>query len=167
MSSKAFFPCAGGSNLILGIVRENQIFFLRFFHQIVFNVTHLWGASGIMGVSGVLGEYHGRHWMPHVMPPVDLDYPPHWWIQGGCQPCMPPNRIQFFHFRICFHQKVPTLEVGGPQQLGAPPNGKSWIHHCSPPSDPIIDHPTPSKSYFCPIFSTKTNVDGSIFCAKT
>ena len=78
--------------------------------------------GGIRHHGGVrcLGGYHGRHWMPHVMPPVDLDYPPHWWIQGGCHPCMPPNRIQFFHFRICFHQKVPTLEVGAPQQLGAP-----------------------------------------------
>ena len=29
MSTKAFFPCGGGSNLILGLGRENQIFFLR------------------------------------------------------------------------------------------------------------------------------------------
>ena len=41
MSVKAFFPCGGGSNLILEIGSENQIFFLRtpsafkFFHQIV------------------------------------------------------------------------------------------------------------------------------------
>ena len=41
MNTKAFFPCGGGSNLILGISRENQIFLLRtlaavkFFHQIV------------------------------------------------------------------------------------------------------------------------------------
>ena len=41
MNTKAFFPCGGGSNLILGIGMENQIFFLRtpatvkFFHQIV------------------------------------------------------------------------------------------------------------------------------------
>ena len=27
MNTKAFFPCGGGSNLILGIGRENQIFF--------------------------------------------------------------------------------------------------------------------------------------------
>ena len=45
MNTKALFPCVGGSNLILGIVRENQIFFLRipttvkFFHQIVKNDT--------------------------------------------------------------------------------------------------------------------------------
>ena len=29
MSTKAFFPCGGGSNLILGTGTENQIFFLR------------------------------------------------------------------------------------------------------------------------------------------
>ena len=40
MNTKLFFPCGGGSNLILGIGMENQIFFLRppatikFFHQI-------------------------------------------------------------------------------------------------------------------------------------
>ena len=41
MNAKAFFPCGGGSNLILGTGIENQIFFLRtpatvkVFHQIV------------------------------------------------------------------------------------------------------------------------------------
>ena len=29
MNTKAFFPCGGGSNLILGINRENQISFLK------------------------------------------------------------------------------------------------------------------------------------------
>ena len=29
MNIKAFFPCGGGSNLILGTGKENQIFFLR------------------------------------------------------------------------------------------------------------------------------------------
>ena len=29
MNTKAFFPCGGGSNLILGTGSENQIFFLR------------------------------------------------------------------------------------------------------------------------------------------
>ena len=43
MSTKAFFPCEGGSNLILGTGMENQIFILRtpaaikFFHQILKN----------------------------------------------------------------------------------------------------------------------------------
>ena len=41
MSTKAFFPCGGGSNLILGTGTENQVFILRtpaaikFFHQIL------------------------------------------------------------------------------------------------------------------------------------
>ena len=41
MSTKALFPCVGGSNLILGTGKENQIFILRtpaainFFHQIL------------------------------------------------------------------------------------------------------------------------------------
>ena len=43
MSTKAFFPCEGGSNLILGTGMENQIFILRtpdaikFFHHILKN----------------------------------------------------------------------------------------------------------------------------------
>ena len=43
MSTKALFPCGGGSNLILGIGTENQIFILitlaaiKFFHQILKN----------------------------------------------------------------------------------------------------------------------------------
>ena len=41
MSTKALFPCGGGSNLILGVGTENQIFILRMpatikvFHQIL------------------------------------------------------------------------------------------------------------------------------------
>ena len=43
MNTKAFFPCWGGSNLILGTGMENLIFFLRtpatikYFHQILKN----------------------------------------------------------------------------------------------------------------------------------
>ena len=43
MSSKALFPCGGGSNLSLGTGTENQMFILRtpaaikFFHQILKN----------------------------------------------------------------------------------------------------------------------------------
>ena len=43
MNTKALFPFVGGSNLILGIGTENQIFILRapatikFFHQILKN----------------------------------------------------------------------------------------------------------------------------------
>ena len=41
MSTKAIFPCGGGSNLILGTGTENEVFILRtpaaikFFHQIL------------------------------------------------------------------------------------------------------------------------------------
>ena len=36
----------------------------------------------------------------------------------------PPNRTKFFHFYICFHQKVPVLEVGTPSNEGwHPPMG--------------------------------------------
>ena len=41
MNTKAFFPCAGGSNLILVTDRQNQIFFpktpatVNFLHQIM------------------------------------------------------------------------------------------------------------------------------------
>ena len=41
MNTKAFFPCGGGSNLILGTAMENQISLVRspsaikFFHQIL------------------------------------------------------------------------------------------------------------------------------------
>ena len=43
MSTKAFYPCGGGSNLILGTGTENQIFILitpaaiNYFHQILKN----------------------------------------------------------------------------------------------------------------------------------
>ena len=35
MNTKAFFPCVGGSNLILGAGGENQIPAVKFFQQIV------------------------------------------------------------------------------------------------------------------------------------
>ena len=35
----------------------------------------------------------------------------------------PLNRTQLFRFHIHFHRKAPTLDIG------APPNGKSWICH--------------------------------------
>ena len=80
MSTKAFFPCGGGSNLILGTGMENQIFTLRtpatikFFHQILKNchfavktnhsspiwicMTHIWSPKlflrGIIIFQGVL-----------------------------------------------------------------------------------------------------------------
>ena len=55
----------------------------------------------------------------------------HWRIQGGaagmCPP--PPNRINFFCFRIHFHQKLYASEVDAPPTGRRPPNGKSWIRH--------------------------------------
>ena len=42
----------------------------------------------------------------------------------------PPNRTKFFHFYICFHQKVPVLEVGTPSNEG-------W----RPPQREILDPP--------------------------
>ena len=47
MTTKAFFPCVGGSNLILGTGTQNQIFILitpatiKFFHQILKKLS-LW-----------------------------------------------------------------------------------------------------------------------------
>ena len=43
---------------------------------------------------------------------------------GGAAGARPPNRINFFCFRIRFHQKVYTSEIGAhPQRVGAPPTG--------------------------------------------
>ena len=61
-----------------------------------------------------------------------LKYTYHWRIQGGRRRHVPPNRINFFRFHICFSGKVYTLEVGAPPTGRCPPNGKSWIHHCIP-----------------------------------
>ena len=35
---------------------------------------------------------------------------------GSATGARPPNGIQFFHFRIRFHRKVPASEVGAPQR---------------------------------------------------
>ena len=84
MSTKAFFPCGGGSNLILGTGTQNQILFLitptaiNFFHQILKNchfgvkknhslpiwicMTHIWFPTlfprGIMTFPGVLTKFN-------------------------------------------------------------------------------------------------------------
>ena len=84
MTTKAFFPCGGGSNLILGTGMENQIFVLRapaaikFFHQILKNchfgvkknhsspiwifMTHIWSPTlfprGIITYQGVLTKFN-------------------------------------------------------------------------------------------------------------
>ena len=84
MSTKAFFPGGVGSNLILGIGMENQIFILitpaaiKFFHQILKNchfgvkknhsspiwicMTHIWSPTlipmGIITNQGVLTKFN-------------------------------------------------------------------------------------------------------------
>ena len=84
MSTKAFCPCGGGSNLILGTGTKNQILFLitpaaiNYFHQILkychFGVkknhsspiwicmTHIWSPTlfprGIMTFEGVLTKFN-------------------------------------------------------------------------------------------------------------
>ena len=43
---------------------------------------------------------------------------------GGATGAPTPNGIQFFHFYICFHKKVPMLDVNAPpQRLGVPLTG--------------------------------------------
>ena len=66
MSTKAFFPCEGGSNLILGTGAENQIFILRtpatikFFHQIVKNCH--------FGVKKILLPIQMDFYSPYMVP---------------------------------------------------------------------------------------------------
>ena len=45
----------------------------------------------------------------------------HSWIQGA-----PPQRAQFFHFRIRFHRKVSVSDFGALSMVGATPSRKSW-----------------------------------------
>ena len=99
MNTKAFFPCGGGSNLILETGIENQIFFLRtpatvkFFHQIVeklhfcekkknhypprwISVTFIWSPTlfprGIIILKGVVTKFHFLTNFPHLEKFADL-----------------------------------------------------------------------------------------------
>ena len=99
MSTKAFFPCGGGSNLILGTGTENQIFILRtpaaikFFHQILKNchfgvkkknhyplrwicIGHIWYPTlfprGIIIFQAVLTKFNFSTKFPHLEKSVDL-----------------------------------------------------------------------------------------------
>ena len=54
----------------------------------------------------------------------------------------PPNRTEFFHFYICFHQKAPVLEVGAPSNEG-------W----HPPQWEILDLPLPTCNFSNPFAS--------------
>ena len=69
MSTKALFPCGGGSNLILGTGTENQIFFLRtpatikFFHQILKN-CHF----GVKKSLPTQMDLYDPYMVPHTIP---------------------------------------------------------------------------------------------------
>ena len=65
MNTKAFFPCGGGSNLILGVGRENQIFvyqmgklYKAFLHLFVGGWVH----DGVGEVGGWLKASWGGWW---------------------------------------------------------------------------------------------------------
>ena len=92
MSTKAFFPCGEGSNLILRTGTENQILFLitpaaiNFFHQILKNchfgvktnhssprwicMTHIWSPTlfprSIITFQGVLTKFNFLTKFPHL-----------------------------------------------------------------------------------------------------
>ena len=68
---------------------------------------------------------------PYLAYRLDMDYKALADPGGRPRRATPPNRIHFFHFHICFHQKVYTSEVGAPPTGQRPPNGKSWIRHCA------------------------------------
>ena len=73
MNTKAFFPCGGGSNLILGTYSENQIFFLRTpadvncFTKLSKNDT----LASLGGVTGCVRHPHDapHDWVWQWMPP--------------------------------------------------------------------------------------------------
>ena len=97
MSTKALFPCGGGSNLILGTGKANYMFFLRtqvainFFHQIPKNchfgvkknhflpiwicMTHIWSPTlfprAIIIFQGVQRKFHFLTIFPHLEEFVD------------------------------------------------------------------------------------------------
>ena len=51
------------------------------------------------------------------------------WIQGGASGVRPPpNRIQFFRFRMCFHRKAPTSEVGAAPQTVNPGSATDYTN---------------------------------------
>ena len=86
MSTKAFFPCGGGSNLILGTGKENQILFLitpaaiNFFHQILKN--YHFGCKKKSFLTHM--DLYDPHMVPYTIPYGYYDFP------------RSTNKIQFF-----------------------------------------------------------------------
>ena len=98
MSTKAFFPCGGGSNLILGTGKENQILFLitpaaiNYFYQILKNchfgvkknhssliwicMTHIWSPTlfprGIITFQGVLTKFNFLMKFPYLQKKLSI-----------------------------------------------------------------------------------------------
>ena len=86
MSTKAFFPCRGGSNLILGTGMENQIFIqrtpaaIKFFHQILKNCH-----SGVKNKSLLTQmDLYNPNMVPYTIPKGYYNCP------------RSTNKIQFF-----------------------------------------------------------------------
>ena len=77
MNTKAIFHCEGGSNLILGIGRENKIFFLRtpatvkFFHQI-FRKMILWCKKKSLPTQM---DLYNTYMVPYTVPKGNFNFP--------------------------------------------------------------------------------------------
>ena len=86
MNTKAIFHCGGGSNLILGIGRENKIFFLRtpatvkFLHQIVRKMI-LWCKKKSLPTQM---DLYNTYMVPYTVPQGNFNFP------------RSTNKIQFF-----------------------------------------------------------------------
>ena len=86
MSNKAFLPCGTGSNLILGIGTENQIFILitpaaiKFFHEILKNYHF-----GVKKSFLTHMNLYDPHMVPHTIPCGYYNLP------------RSTNKIQFFN----------------------------------------------------------------------
>ena len=99
MSTKAFCPCGGGSNLILGTGTENQILFLitpaaiNFFHQILKN-CHF----GVKKKSFLTHmDLYDPYMVPYTIPLGYYNFP------------RSTNKIQVFHKISISGQKLSIL----------------------------------------------------------
>ena len=86
MNTKAFFPCGRGSNLILGIGRENQIFFLRTSATVKFFSTKL----------SKMAFWHKRYSLPTQMHLYNPYRVPHTIPQGNYNFPRSTNKINIF-----------------------------------------------------------------------